>query len=127
MPGHALVETELAEQPERRGEVLLAVQAFLLDIAFLGQQRRDIAARHLLSLFSSGVSHDCQITPVWRRTHRLKLDITGDIGFWRDMATPEPQRSKALAHPARIAVKFHGSSRELTASMAVPPPRIGWV
>jgi len=32
-----------------------------------------------------------------------------------------PQRSNALAHPARIAWKFHGSSRELTASIGFPP------
>ena len=38
VPGHALVEAELAEQPERRGEVLLAVQTFLFGIAFLRQQ-----------------------------------------------------------------------------------------
>jgi hypothetical protein len=34
---HALVEAELAEQPKRRGEPLLAVQALLLDRAVLGE------------------------------------------------------------------------------------------
>jgi hypothetical protein len=64
MPGHAFVEAELAEQPERCGEILLAVQPFLLGIAFLGQQCRDIAARHFLSLLSSVIRHGGQITPV---------------------------------------------------------------
>ena len=64
VPGHTLVEAELTEQPERGGEVLLAVHALLGDIALLREQRRNVAARHLLSLFGGGVSHDCQITPV---------------------------------------------------------------
>ena len=38
VPGHTLVETEPAEQPERRGKILLAVQALLLEAALLRDQ-----------------------------------------------------------------------------------------
>ena len=38
VPGDALVEPELAEQAERRGEALLAVQALLLDGVELGKE-----------------------------------------------------------------------------------------
>ena len=38
-----------------------------------------------------------------------------------------PVLSKAFAQPARIARKLDRSSRELTASITLPPARAGWV
>ena len=53
----------------------------------------------------------------------LKTNIRAGVGASEDRAQRSllSQRFKACAHPARIARKFHGSRRELTASIAFPP------
>src|SRR5882757_10243198 len=58
VPGDALVEAETTKEPERGGEVLLAVEPLLLDrAALLGYERRNISAGELLGLLDIGVGH----------------------------------------------------------------------